>query len=267
MIEKISIITIVKNSEKTILKTIESVYSQINLIHEYLIIDGGSTDSTISKITHSIFLKSEKIKFYSIIDDGIYEGINNGISLVTGDYILLVHSNDILLNGTVDYYLKNIDPFENYDVYYSNSLSLFSKCRGVSSSIKLRQLTSCSEDKLKRTNHMSLIHSSMLIKTNVLLNQMYDTSFRIAGDYDLLLKFLNSKKKFKKLNFNSHLLYDIGLTTENKFLALSEVHIANKLNGRNSLASIIWVIMELIKLFLKRTKCILTSILLGEKYV
>lgn len=265
--KKISVITIVKNSEKTILKTIESVYLQIDLIHEYLIIDGGSTDTTTEKIKKSIFLDNKKIKFYSIIDHGIYEGLNNATKLVTGEYVLLVHSNDILLNGSISNYHNNIDPFEGFDIYYSNSLSLYSECRRAGSSIKLLQLNSSNEDKLNQINHMSLIHSSMLIKTNVLMNEIYDTSFRIAGDYDLLLRLLNKSKKFKKNNFNSHLIYDIGITSENKLLALFEVHKANKMNGKNLFVSIIWLSSELIKLFFKYIKCLLKSFKLVKNHV
>ena len=92
---KISIITVCFNSEKTLEKTINSVLSQNYKNIEYIIIDGGSDDSSLK------IIDKYKDKITTIIsekDNGIYDGINKGIQKASGDVISLIHSNDIFVD-------------------------------------------------------------------------------------------------------------------------------------------------------------------------
>ena len=105
---KISIITVVKNSSNTIEKTIKSVLAQEYKNLEYIIIDGGSTDGTLEIIKEykkniSIFL-TEK-------DNGIWDAMNKGIKLANGDLIGFLNSGDIYYPNTLetvnDYFTEN----------------------------------------------------------------------------------------------------------------------------------------------------------------
>jgi len=92
---KVSIITVCFNSEKTIRDTIESVLSQDYSIIEYIIIDGGSTDQTMS------IVKEYEGKVSIIVseqDRGIYDAMNKGISLASGEIIGMLNSDDIYIN-------------------------------------------------------------------------------------------------------------------------------------------------------------------------
>jgi glycosyltransferase len=95
---KVSIITITYNSEATLIDTIDSVLNQTYKNIEYIIVDGNSTDSTIS-IVHSY--KDKISKFVSEKDNGLYDALNKGISLATGDVIGLLHSDDFYTNHHV----------------------------------------------------------------------------------------------------------------------------------------------------------------------
>ena len=95
----VSIITICRNSEKTILKTIESVINQTYKNIEYIVIDGLSEDNTISEIN------KYKSKISEIIiekDDGIYDAFNKGLKKCSGDLIGFVNSDDILLPNAIE---------------------------------------------------------------------------------------------------------------------------------------------------------------------
>ena len=92
---KVSIITITYNSESTLIDTIDSVINQTYKDIEYIIIDGKSTDSTIS-IVHSY--KNKISTFISEKDNGLYDALNKGISLATGDIIGVLHSDDFYTN-------------------------------------------------------------------------------------------------------------------------------------------------------------------------
>ena len=112
---KISIITVCYNAEDTISDTIESVLSQDYEDVEYIIIDGNSTDRTlekIQKIKYGIKLISEK-------DQGIYDAMNKGINIASGDVIGILNADDIYKNSQV---LTNVmDAFKaNVSIVYGD---------------------------------------------------------------------------------------------------------------------------------------------------
>jgi len=96
---KISIITVCLNSEKTIEQTIQSVIEQKDEDLEYIIVDGRSVDKTlhiINKYKNNISL------IISESDNGIYDAMNKGISLATGDVIGIINSDDWYEQGTFE---------------------------------------------------------------------------------------------------------------------------------------------------------------------
>ena len=95
---KISIITVVLNGEETIQNTIDSVLVQTYQNIEYIIIDGSSTDGTIGVVKSY----GDKItKFVSEPDKGLYDAMNKGIDMATGDIIGILNSDDFYVNNNV----------------------------------------------------------------------------------------------------------------------------------------------------------------------
>ncbi|WP_304130850.1 glycosyltransferase family 2 protein [Ignavibacterium album] len=90
---KISIITVTLNNKSGLLRAIESVRSQTYKNVEHIIVDGGSTDGTVELMYNGEF-RMYDLKFISEKDDGIYDAINKGIKLATGEVIGLLHSDD-----------------------------------------------------------------------------------------------------------------------------------------------------------------------------
>ena len=102
---KISIITVCYNSDKTIEKTIQSVLNQTYSNIEYIIVDGKSEDNTIDIIEkHKRFI----YQWISEPDKGLYDAMNKGIKLATGDIVGVLNSDDIFTNNKV---LENIAKF------------------------------------------------------------------------------------------------------------------------------------------------------------
>lgn len=92
---KVSIITVCYNSEKTIEDTIRSVASQDYDDIEYIIIDGGSTDSTLDIVKKN----SNHVDVYlSEKDEGLYDAMNKGIKLASGDVIGILNSDDFFVS-------------------------------------------------------------------------------------------------------------------------------------------------------------------------
>ena len=95
---KISIVTVAYNAASTIKDTIDSVLSQTGIDLEYIIVDGGSQDDTI-KIVESYGSKIHQ--FISEADNGIYDGMNKGVKMATGDIIGILNSDDFYMDENV----------------------------------------------------------------------------------------------------------------------------------------------------------------------
>ena len=114
---KISIITVCYNSQKTISETIESVIRQNHHDKEYIIIDGESSDDTLSIIkkyqNHIDKLISEK-------DNGIYDAINKGLKQAKGDIIGLLHSDDHYPSDNILSLVSQSFDKNNIDIVWGN---------------------------------------------------------------------------------------------------------------------------------------------------
>src|ERR1043165_6457649 len=95
---RISIITTTDNNASTIEHTIQSVLNQSYTNIEYIIVDGGSKDGTM-EIVNSY--KTQIRKIISEKDNGIYDALNKGIDLATGDIIGILHSDDFYIDSSV----------------------------------------------------------------------------------------------------------------------------------------------------------------------
>lgn len=95
---KVSIITVSFNSAKTIADTIESVLSQDYPEIEYIIVDGNSSDDTVKIIRQ---YENRINKWISEKDQGMYDAMNKGIAMATGDVIGILNSDDVYINNHV----------------------------------------------------------------------------------------------------------------------------------------------------------------------
>lgn len=110
----ISIITATFNSAKTLKDTIQSVLRQTNKDFEYLIIDGGSTDETIDIVKSYESEFSGRLKWVSEKDHGIYDAMNKGIKMASGDVVGILNSDDYF---TSDDILQTVDnAFKSHEI-------------------------------------------------------------------------------------------------------------------------------------------------------
>lgn len=169
---KITVITVTFNAEKVLEKTILSVINQTYDNIEYIIIDGASTDRTMDIVKKY----SNRISIVvSEPDKGIYDAMNKGIKLATGDWINFMnsgdgfHSNDVLE--------KFVPQIEDDTVIAYGDVNL------IFQSAELKVKPQCLE--FLKEGGMSFCHQSCLVKTSYHKEHLFDISFKIAADYNL----------------------------------------------------------------------------------
>jgi len=190
---KISIITATFNSENSLKETLNSLFNQDYNNIESIIIDGNSTDSTLG-IVERFHNKSKNIKLISEPDDGIYDALNKGLALATGDLIGFVHSDDLLASSEVISELVSEIQNENLDGVYGD-LQYVDK---ENTNKIIRFWKSCEfKPNLLREGWMPP-HPTLFLKKEVYEKYgLFDLSFNISADYDFMLRVLNdSQLKF-----------------------------------------------------------------------
>ena len=180
---KISIITVVFNQEQYIRDAIESVLGQDYSDIEYILIDGGSQDGTMDIVraygNRISVVVSEK-------DKGLYDALNKGIRLATGDYVGLVHSDDMLYDGHVIGRIVEEVERTHCDVLYGNGVYVppFQLDRQV------RNWMGGTYTKRKMRWGWLPLHTTVYVKRELYLRHgVFDASYKIAGDTELLVRY------------------------------------------------------------------------------
>ncbi len=182
---KISIITVCFNSEATIERTIKSVLAQKNIDLEYLIIDGASKDGTLG-IIKNYAEKNPCIHFVSEKDRGIYDAMNKGISMATGDVVGILNSDDYYASADSLSSIVKIFEQNNVDMVFGNLLY-------VKNNKPYRYWKSGNP----RTFKFGWMppHPALFIKAEVYKTKgVFRLDCGINADYELMLRFFEKEK-------------------------------------------------------------------------
>lgn len=182
---KISIVTTTYNSGSTLRDTMLSVLAQNYADFEHIIVDGASKDNTISIIRELEPLYKGRLKWISEQDKGIYDAMNKGINMASGDVVGLLNSDDFYSSGrvleTVATMIGDADAIYG-DIHFVNDNDL-TKC--------VRYYSSAGFAPWKMKMGFMPAHPSFYCKREVYLRYgLFDTSFRIAADFEQLLRLL-----------------------------------------------------------------------------
>lgn len=170
--DKITIVTVCYNAEKEIEQTIKSVIFQTYHNLEYIIIDGGSTDSTMQ------IVEKYRKKIHVVIsepDNGIFDAMNKGLRIATGDWINFMNAGDKFADCDVVSKVFNQSNRE-YDVIYGDAYYVRSK--GI-------ELEKGREPRYIKRN-MPNTHQSFFIRTNKAKKFGFDLRYRYASDYNMV---------------------------------------------------------------------------------
>ncbi len=191
---KISVITVVYNGGDLIEKTIKSVVDQSYTNIEYLIIDGKSKDKTIEIVKK---YKTKITKWISESDKGLYDAMNKGLELATGDFVLFINAGDYFYNEKV---VENI--FNNYDsktdVLYGEVMMVDEKFQpiGTRTEITTRKLPKELTWQSMKLG-MVVCHQAFIPRREICPKYMENN---LSADIDWVIKIL--KRSRKNVNTN-----------------------------------------------------------------
>lgn len=185
---KISIITITYNSEATLEETIKSVINQGYNELEYIIVDGGSTDSTLNIVN-----KYRKFitKVISESDKGISDAFNKGIKLATGELIGIINSDDLLYPNALKYINKEIK--DDTDIIYGDIIRF-----GDNRSERISK----ANDNIKSLEYgfSCMYHPSTFIRKRAYNKYgLYEINNKYCMDRELLLRMFKANAKFQRI--------------------------------------------------------------------
>ena len=189
----ITIITATYNSAKTVKDTFESILRQSYTDYEYIIIDGASKDDTLALIKKYEPRFEGRMKYISEPDKGLYDAMNKGLKMATGDVVGILNSDDFYtsdnsLQTIADAFSANDIDATYGDIHFVNDDDLTKMVRYYSSSVFKRSYM--------RFGLMPA-HPSFYCKKSVYEKYGYfDTSYRVAADFENLLRliFINKIK-------------------------------------------------------------------------
>lgn len=175
---KITIITVSYNAVATIEQTISSVVHQDYPHIEYIIVDGGSMDGTVDIIKK---YESYGIRWISEQDQGIYDAMNKGVQMASGDYIEIIGADDALTeHDVISRMVEQITP--DIDILSGQVWCIDEKSK------KQYPYTNCYARDRKKYYGGMIPHGAMFVRRNLLQQNLFDTSYRIAADYKFFLK-------------------------------------------------------------------------------
>lgn len=186
---KITIITVCFNASTVIEPTIRSVIAQTYNNIEYIIIDGGSTDDTLEIIKK---YQNNITRWVSENDNGIYDGMNKGINMSTGDWIIFMNAGDRFLNKNV---LRSVFVSETYNddigIIYGDSY----KTNGIYAKFEKVMVPFWQNKSYLHGN--GICHQASFVSTKIAHRYPFDLRYKHAADMKMFQDIYNSGYKFK----------------------------------------------------------------------
>jgi len=246
---KVSIITIAYNSAETIEDTITSVVNQNYDNIEYIIVDGGSEDGTIEIIKK---YQDKIARFVSEPDKGIYDAMNKGVKMATGELVGILNSDDIYANSQV--ISDIVSTIGNQDSVYADLVYVQ---RDDTDKVTRKWISGTYEDGQFLKGWMPPHPTFFLKKTVYDQYGIYNLELRSAADYELMLRMLHKHKittsYLNKIITKMRVGGQSNVTLANRLKANKEDRKAWELNGLEpGMFTLIRKPLSKVKQFLKK---------------
>lgn len=231
----ISVITVVFNGAVYLEQTINSVISQPYNNVEYIVIDGGSTDGTLEIIKKY----AQQIDYWtSEADEGISDAFNKGVSLCTGELVGIINADDWYESGV----FKQISMHSQYDIIHGQ----IQYWRG---DLK-KEIFIPSQDQLDK--EMTLNHPTCFVRLNFYKKHgAFNNKFKIAMDYDLLLRAKGYKASFFYLPLVISNMRYSGVSDINWISTYYEAFEVKVRNNKNIYFSALYLVYQILRRYIR----------------
>ena len=242
-----SVVTVVKNSDRYIEKTIRSVVSQSFKDFEYIVIDGNSTDLTLRRI------KTFKNKINILIsekDNGIYDAMNKGIKLSRGNVLVFINSGDTFTKKALQIISQIFKKDKTIDFVFGTVIRNYTKAKILKYGFN--------KNRLLYNFDFATSHTVGFFLKRKIYNLVgrFNTSYRCSADYDIYLKVIMKRNLKGSSTSKNELIGNVaagGFSSKISFFDhLKEEILIRKNNKQNKVFLLIIFINALIKHFFKK---------------
>lgn len=210
MDRSISIVTVTRNAADLLKRTIESVGRQKYDKMEYVVIDGASDDGSVKAISESQLID----KWFSEPDKGIYDAMNKGARMATGEWILFMNAGDTFAgDDVVSRLMTEAGSHPDADVIYGDVI----RCGNASGEGSLKEAS----DVLKG-HRLAFCHQSVICKRKDLLENPFDIRHRYSADFKFFKTLHKQNKNFIHVNFPVARFDVTGVSTRNRSKGLAD---------------------------------------------
>ena len=214
---KFSIITVTYNAGKVLEDTIQSVVFQTYRNVEYIIVDGGSNDNTLD-VVHKYQERISKV--ISEPDKGLYDAMNKGIRMATGDYLCFLNAGDELHeNETLQKIVYTLKGKELPDVIYGETAIVDEEGHFL----HMRRLSTPEHLHWKSFKEGMLVcHQAFFARRDLALSNPYDLRYRFSADFDWCIRIMKQSKNLHNTHLTLIDYLNEGMTTQNHKASLKE---------------------------------------------
>lgn len=182
---RISIITATYNSASTVADTFESVLKQTYKDIDYFVIDGGSTDGTIDIIKEYEAVFGGRMHYISEKDRGIYDAMNKGVGMATGEWVIFMNAGDVFAADDV---LRRVfcQPLADADVVYGDVVK--------DGNVKK------APDSYYLYHRMIFCHQCVFTRRSCLVSTPFDIKHRLSADFKSFIELYQKGARFRYVN-------------------------------------------------------------------
>ena len=214
---KFSIITVTYNAGKVLEDTIQSVISQTYRNVEYIIVDGSSKDNTLEIIGK---YSKHISKMVSEPDKGLYDAMNKGIRMATGDYLCFLNAGDKFHEKeTLQQIAETLKDKDLPDVIYGETAIVDED----GNFLHMRRLSTPERLNWKSFKQGMLVcHQAFLAKRELALKYPYDMQYRFSADFDWCIRIMKEAQCLHNTRLTLIDYLNEGMTTRNHKASLKE---------------------------------------------
>lgn len=214
---KFSIITVTYNADKVLESTLQSVISQNYENVEYILVDGGSTDHTLEIARR---YKNHISQIISEPDKGLYDAMNKGIRLATGDYLCFLNAGDKFHeNNTLQKITQTLTNEALPDIIYGETAIVDEK----GDFLHMRRLSTPEQLDWKSFKQGMLVcHQAFFARRELATVRLYDLRYRFSADFDWCIRIMKEARHLHNTRLTLIDYLNEGMTTRNHRASLKE---------------------------------------------